>query len=145
MLSPGYRGVGIAIPGARRLPERRPGGPDQPGSGPPGAALERQLTRPAGGTEVPQLPVRLPAPEELRPPRAQQGDGQFAPWRWLGPAGRPLAQAGMIRPADARELITLLGTGDEGLRFRSAAELPGLDLIVTWAKKARLAGGRGPG
>ena len=33
----------------------------------------------------------------------------------------------------------LPGTGDEGLRFRGAAELPGLDLIVNWAKRARLA------
>jgi hypothetical protein len=51
----------------------------------------------------------------------------------------------MIRPADARELITLLGTGDEGLRFRSAAELPGLDLIVTWAKRHAWSAGRAPG
>jgi len=56
---------------------------------------------------------------------------------WLGPGGRPLTQAGMIRPVDARELITLLGTGDEGLKFRSAADLPGLDLIVTWSCVAR--------
>jgi hypothetical protein len=40
------------------------------------------------------------------------------------PPAAALTQAGMIRPADARELITLLGTGDEGRKFRSAAELP---------------------
>ena len=105
-------------------------------------ALERQLTRPAQEErKFAQLPVRLPAPEELHA-AAQRSKvtGQLrALVEWLGPAGRPLTPAGMIRPADARELITLLGTGDEGLRFRSAADLPGLDLIVTWAKKARLA------
>jgi hypothetical protein len=31
-----------------------------------------------------------------------------------------LTAAGNVRPADARELISLLGTGDEGLAFRSA-------------------------
>jgi hypothetical protein len=105
-------------------------------------ALERQLTRPAQEErKFAQLPVRLPAPEELQAAAGRSKvTGQLrALVDWLGPAGRPLTQAGMIRPADARELITLLGTGDEGLRFRSAAELPGLDLIVTWAKKARLA------
>ncbi len=105
-------------------------------------ALERQLTRPAQEErKFAQLPVRLPAPEELHA-AAQRSKvtGQLrALVEWLGPAGRPLTPAGMIRPADARVLITLLGTSDEGLRFRSAAELPGLDLIVTWAKKARLA------
>ena len=106
-------------------------------------ALERQLTRPdQEERKFAQLPVRLPAPEELQAAAGRSKvTGQLrALVDWLGPAGRPLTQAGMmIRPADARELITLLGTGDEGLRFRSAAELPGLDLIVTWAKKARLA------
>ena len=105
-------------------------------------ALERQLTRPAQEErKFAQLPVRLPPPEELHA-AAQRSKvtGQLRTLvEWLGPAGRPLTQTGMIRPADARELITLLGTGDEGLRFRSAAELPGLDLLVTWAKKARLA------
>ena len=105
-------------------------------------ALERQLTRPdLEERKFAQLPVRLPAPEELQAAAGRSKvTGQLrALVDWLGPAGRPLTQAGMIRPGDARELITLLGTGDEGLRFRSAAELPGLDLIVTWAKKARLA------
>jgi hypothetical protein len=104
-------------------------------------ALERQLARAAQEQRTfAQLPVRLPAPAVLRAAAERSKvTGQLAALvGWLGPAGRPLTQAGMIRPADARELITLLGTGDEGLRFRSAAELPGLDLIVTWAKKARL-------
>ncbi|MGH3171685.1 MAG: hypothetical protein ACRDN0_38220 [Trebonia sp.] len=87
-----------------------------------------------------QLPVRLPAQEEL----ADEADrskvvGQFrALVEWLGPEGRVLTPAKNIRPADARELIALLGTGDEGLKFHSSAELPGLNLIVNWALKARL-------
>jgi hypothetical protein len=107
-----------------------------------GRVLKRQLGRSALGQErkFAQLPVSLPAPEELT---AAAGRSKvvaqlraFA--EWLGRSGRALTPGGNIRPADARELIALLGTGDEGLRFRSAAELPGLDLVVTWAKKARL-------
>lgn len=107
-----------------------------------GRVLKRQLGRSAPGQErkFAQLPVSLPTPEELT---AAAGRSKvvaqlraFA--EWLGRSGRALTPAGHIRPADARELIALLGTGDEGLRFRSAAELPGLDLIVNWAKKARL-------
>ena len=107
-----------------------------------GRVLKRQLGRPAPGQErkFAQLPVRLPAPEELT---AAAGRSKvvrqlraFA--EWLGRSGRALTPAGNIRPADARELIALLGTGEEGLRFHSAAELPGLDLVVSWAKKARL-------
>jgi hypothetical protein len=107
-----------------------------------GRALERQLGRPAAGQErkFAQLPVSLPDGEELTAAaRRSKAVGQLRAFAdWLGPKGRALTTAGNIRPADARELITLLGTGDEGLRFHSAAELPGLDLIMNWAKKARL-------
>ena len=107
-----------------------------------GRALERQLGRPAPGQErkFSQLPVTLPAPEELTAAAGRSKVvGQLRAFaEWLGPRGRALTPAGNIRPADARELIALLRTGDEGLRFHSAAELPGLDLIVNWAKKARL-------
>ena len=107
-----------------------------------GRVLERQLGRPAPGQErkFTQLPVTLPAPEELTAAAGRSKvAGQLRAFaEWLGPRGRALTSAGNIRPADARELIALLGTGDEGLRFHSAAELPGLDLIVNWAKKARL-------
>ncbi len=107
-----------------------------------GRALERQLGRPAPGQErkFAQLPVRLPAPEVLvAAAERSKVVGQLRAFAgWLGPAGRALTPAGNVRPADARELIALLGTGDEGLRFHSAAELPGLDLVVNWAKKARL-------
>lgn len=87
-----------------------------------------------------QLPVRLPAREELAAAAARSKVvGQFrALAEWLGPQGRALTSAKNIKPADARELVALLGTGDEGLKFRSAAELPGLDLVVSWALKARL-------
>lgn len=107
-----------------------------------GRALQRQLGRPAPGQErkFTQLPVTLPAPEELTAAAGRSKVvGQLRAFaEWLGPRGRALTSAGNIRPADARELIALLGTADEGLRFHSAAELPGLDLIVNWAKKARL-------
>ena len=107
-----------------------------------GRALERQLGRPDLGQErkFAQLPVSLPASEELTTAAERSKVvGQLRAFaQWLGPEGRALTPAGNIRPADARELITALGTGDEGLRFRSAAELPGLDLIVNWAKRARL-------
>jgi hypothetical protein len=107
-----------------------------------GRALDRQLGRHAPGQErkFTQLPVTLPAPEELTVAAGRSKvAGQLRAFaQWLGPKGRALTPAGNIRPADARELIPLLGTADEGLRFHSAAELPGLDLIVNWAKKARL-------
>ena len=107
-----------------------------------GRALQRQLGRPAPGQErkFTQLPVTLPAPEKLTAAAGRSKVvGQLRAFaEWLGPRGRALTSAGNIRPADARELIALLGTADEGLRFHSAAELPGLDLIVNWAKKARL-------
>ena len=113
-----------------------------------GRVLERQLGLPSPGQErkFAQLPVKLPAPEELT---AAAGCskilGQLRAFAdWLGPKGRMLTAAGNIRPADARELISLLGTGDEGLAFRSASDLPGLDLIVNWAKKARLVRRQGP-
>jgi hypothetical protein len=107
-----------------------------------GRAVERQIGRPVPGHErkFAQLPVSLPAPEELT---AAAGRSKVVAQlrglaEWLGRNGRALTPAGNIRPADARGLIALLGTGDEGLRFRSAAELPGLDLIMNWAKKTRL-------
>jgi hypothetical protein len=104
--------------------------------------LERQLMLPGLGQERPmaQLPVRLPAREELAAAAERSKVvGQFrALAGWLGPKGRALTPAKNIRPADARELIALLGTGDEGLKFHSSAELPGLNLVVSWALAARL-------
>jgi hypothetical protein len=105
-------------------------------------AMARQARLPALNAErkMAQLPVRLPTPEELAVAAERSTVvGQFrALAEWLGPEGRALTSAKNIRPADARELVTLLGTGEEGLKFRSAAELPGLNLVVTWALQARL-------
>jgi hypothetical protein len=88
----------------------------------------------------PQLPVRLPDPEELTNAAERSTVvGQLrALAAWLGPKGRALTPTKNIRPADARELTALLDTGEEGLKFHSAAELPGLNLVVSWALKARL-------
>lgn len=113
-----------------------------------GRVLERQFGRPSPAQErkFAQLPVKLPPPEELTVAAGcSKVLGQLRAFAdWLGPKGRTLTAAGNIRPADARELISLLGTGDEGLAFRSAPDLPGLDLIVNWAKKARLVRRQGP-
>jgi hypothetical protein len=65
--------------------------------------------------------------------------------RWVG-AGRKLTQTGRITLADARVLVDLLQTGDEldptigdrALRTKSSEELLGLNLVVEWAKAARL-------
>jgi hypothetical protein len=103
--------------------------------------LERQLM-PGLGRErtFAQLPVRLPAEEEFAAAAERSTVvGQFRTLvEWLGPKGRALTPAKNIRPDDARELIALLGTGEESLKFRSSAELSGLNLIVTWALRARL-------
>ena len=106
------------------------------------AAMARQARLPALNAErkMPQLPVRLPALDELT--TAAEHSKVVAQFRalaeWLGPQGRELTAAKNIRPADARELVALLGTGDEGLKFRSAIELPGLSLVVSWALEARV-------
>jgi hypothetical protein len=106
------------------------------------AAMVRQARLPALNAErkIPQLPVRLPAPEELAAAaeRSKVVTQFRALAKWLGPRGRELTAAKNIRPADARDLISLLGTGDEGLRFHSAAELPGLSLVIAWAQQARV-------
>jgi hypothetical protein len=64
---------------------------------------------------------------------------------WLG-QGRKLTQTGRVTLGDARELVKLLGTGDEidpkigdrVYRTKSSEELYGLTLVVAWAKAARL-------
>lgn len=106
------------------------------------AAMARQARLPALNAErkMTQLPVCLPAPEELA--AAAERSRVVAQFRalaqWLGQQGRELTAAKNLRPADARELATLLGTGEAGLKFRSAAELPGLSLVVAWAQQARV-------
>lgn len=61
--------------------------------------------------------------------------------RWVGD-GRALTQTGRVTLADARELAALLDTGDRPDpaigKLASSAELPGLSLVVSWAKACRL-------
>ncbi|MGH3855781.1 MAG: plasmid pRiA4b ORF-3 family protein [Pseudonocardiaceae bacterium] len=65
--------------------------------------------------------------------------------RWVGD-GRKLTQTGALTLADARVVIDRLGTGDEldpaigerVFKTKSSVELLGLNLIVEWAKAARL-------
>jgi Plasmid pRiA4b ORF-3-like protein len=65
--------------------------------------------------------------------------------RWVG-AGRKLTQTGRLTMADARELVSLLDTGDEldpvvgakTFRTRSSEDLPELNVILAWAKAAGL-------
>jgi hypothetical protein len=106
------------------------------------AAVTQEARLPALNAErkMPQLPVSLPAREELAASagRSKVAGQLRALAEWLGPQGRALTPAKNIRPADASALIALLGTGDEGLKFRSAAELPGLNLVVSWALQARI-------
>lgn len=107
-----------------------------------GRAIERQAQRPGpgGARTFAQLPVQLPPAAELRKAAgASRVVSQLRAFtEWIGSQGKTLTAAGHIRPADARELSRLLGTGEEDSKFRSAAELTGVGLVVTWAKKARL-------
>lgn len=87
------------------------------------------------------------APATLQPTTAIEDIGPLRQLRaltsWVGD-GRALTQTGRLRLADARELVALLGTGDEldpmdgRFRTKSSAELPELTLIVEWAKACRL-------
>ncbi|MFH9354409.1 hypothetical protein [Kitasatospora sp. NPDC017646] len=64
---------------------------------------------------------------------------------WIG-AGRKLTQTGKITLADARALVALLETGDtidpaigdRTFKTKSSQELYHLNLLVEWAKAARL-------
>ncbi|MFE7563542.1 plasmid pRiA4b ORF-3 family protein [Kitasatospora sp. NPDC057500] len=64
---------------------------------------------------------------------------------WIG-AGRKLTQTGKVTLADARALVTLLETGetinpaigDRTFKTKSSQELYHLNLLVEWAKAARL-------
>jgi hypothetical protein len=65
--------------------------------------------------------------------------------RWVG-AGRKLTQTGRLTMADARELVSLLETGDEidpaigdrVFRTRTSEDLRGLTIVLAWAKAAGL-------
>ncbi|GAA3159939.1 hypothetical protein GCM10010466_58460 [Planomonospora alba] len=104
--------------------------------------LQRRLTEPDLGGEraFPQPPVRLPPGTEL----AEAASGSAVLSRlaalvgWVGADGRALTAAGNLRLQDARELAELLGTGEQDLKVRTAAEMTGLGLLLAWVKKARL-------
>ena len=68
-----------------------------------------------------QLPVRLPpAPELAAAAERSTVVGQLHAFtEWLGPDKQAAHGRREHRPVDARELVMLLGTGDEGLRFRA--------------------------
>ncbi|MFC5749453.1 hypothetical protein [Actinomadura rugatobispora] len=87
-----------------------------------------------------QPPVFLPPEDELA--RAAAASPVIERLRalaeWAGKQGRALTPNGYLRMSDARELVDLLGTGDEVEGVRSAGELAGLNLVLSWAKRARL-------
>ncbi|TDC26122.1 hypothetical protein E1265_05100 [Streptomyces sp. 8K308] len=107
------------------------------------AIMERRLTgRALSGVDraEPQLPVALPPDDELC--RQAESSAIVARLRglaeWAGRDGRAVTATGRLRMADARELVDVLGTGDNVEGVRSSADLPRLGLLVEWAKKARL-------
>jgi hypothetical protein len=90
-------------------------------------------------------PVVLPPDEVIEASKASAPVlRMFAQLAGFAGAGRRLTPNGNLTLADARELVILLGTsdvmdpriGDRVFRTRSSAELPGLRLVFTWAKKA---------
>jgi hypothetical protein len=89
---------------------------------------------------IAQLPVSLPSAAEL----AEAAAGSLivrqlrAFAEWVGADGRALTSAGNLKITDARTLVDLLGTDEEDLKVRTSAELPHLNLIFSWAKKAGL-------
>jgi len=96
---------------------------------------------------VAQLPVSLPAESELAAV-AEQTPVVLrlrALVDWVGD-GRVLTTTGNIKLGDARELVTLLDTGDildprtgeRVYRTKSSTELPGLTRLVELAKEVRL-------
>lgn len=104
-------------------------------------ARRHQVTGPPQMARAePQLPVTLPAEDELRTTAtAVPLIGQLAALaEWAGKDGRELTKLGRLKIADARELVATLRTGDRPGSPRSSADLPLLNLVFEWAKKARL-------
>ncbi|MFJ1558317.1 hypothetical protein [Streptomyces mirabilis] len=88
----------------------------------------------------PQLPVALPGDDVLR---EQAGRSPVLRQlrelaEWAGRDRRTLTGSGRLRLSDARELVERLDTGDDTDAVRSSADLPRLNLLVEWAKTARL-------
>jgi hypothetical protein len=105
-----------------------------------------------GGAADINAPSSMALPRvPLPPPEAVQASEAAAPVlrmfaelaRFAG-AGRQLTQRGNLTMADARALVPMLQSGDvlderigdRTFRTRSSAELPVLQLVFTWAKKA---------
>ncbi|MEU5477662.1 hypothetical protein [Streptomyces mirabilis] len=88
----------------------------------------------------PQLPVALPGDDVLR---EQAGRSPVLRQlrelaEWAGRDRRTLTGSGRLRLSDARELVERLNTGDDTDSVRSSADLPRLNLLVEWARTARL-------
>ncbi|MEU4232043.1 hypothetical protein AB0F17_47790 [Nonomuraea sp. NPDC026600] len=98
-----------------------------------------QLTEPGPDEEraYAQPPIALAPAAELAEAAAQSEIVRqlAAVAEWAGTDGRPLTAAGALRRPDARELATLLETGEENLRV---IEMSQVNRLLTWAKKARL-------
>ncbi len=103
----------------------------------------------AGGAAAPPQrplpPVALPPDEVIEASRAAAPvAGMFARLAAFAEAGRRLTPNGNLTLADARQLVSLLGTGDvtdpaiggRVFKTRSSAELPRLSLVIKWARKA---------
>ncbi|WP_326792218.1 hypothetical protein OHA79_16340 [Streptomyces sp. NBC_00841] len=104
------------------------------------AIAERQLRSSGPVRSEPQLPITLPGDDVLREqadlsPVLRQLRGLA---EWAGREGRTLTGSGRLRLSDARELVERLDTGDSTDSVRSSAGLPRLNLLVEWAKTARL-------
>ena len=110
------------------------------------SAMSRRHTRTPTSVFV---PTRF-APVELAPLPELQAAAAAAPTvrrlralvEWLG-EGRRLTAAGNLTLADGKELARLLGLVDPdrlaGPGVRSARDIPGVELLVGWAKQLRLA------
>ncbi len=110
-----------------------------------GRAADRELWRPPPGADraFAHLPITLPPDDELAEATARSEIVRRLAvlTRWVaeaGKAGRPLTRAGNLRPADARHLAVLLGTGEESRPVRSGAELREVGLMLAWARQVRL-------
>ncbi|MEV0492810.1 hypothetical protein [Streptomyces atratus] len=102
--------------------------------------VARQIRSSGPVRSEPQLPIALPGDDVLR----EQADRSPVLRQlrdlaeWVGRDGRTLTGSGRLRLSDARELVARLDTGDGTDSVRSAADLPRLNLLVEWAKTARL-------
>ncbi|MFG1825024.1 hypothetical protein ACGFIJ_21275 [Microbispora bryophytorum] len=108
----------------------------------PDRVAEARFARPHldGQRAFPQPPLALPPARELAEAAARSDVVRWLATLadWVGAEGKPLTEAGHLRPADARQLAELLGTGERNPEARSAADLPDVGLLLAWAKHARI-------